>query len=60
MSQVVESVLALTQEQVKRLEAAILELPGKFGFPLIQLINGFTEENKPVPPSIIEAEEVKS
>lgn len=37
--------LTLTQEQIKRLEAAILETPGKYAIPLIQLINGFAQEN---------------
>lgn len=39
--------VTLTQEQIKQLEAAILELPGKYSIPLIQLISGFIQQNKP-------------
>lgn len=42
--------VTLTEDQIKKLEAAILELPGKFSIPLLQLINGFIQENsKPAP-----------
>lgn len=35
----------LTSEQVSKLEAHILEMPGKFSIPLLQLISGFIQEN---------------
>lgn len=39
--------ITLTDDQIKKLEAAILELPGKHAIPLLQLINGFIQENAP-------------
>lgn len=36
----------LTLEQVKKLEDSILEIPAKFAIPLLQLINGFIQENQ--------------
>lgn len=39
--------ITLSEDQVKRLEAALLELPGKHTIPLLQLINGFIAENEP-------------
>lgn len=38
-----------TEDQIKKLEAAILEVPAKFAIPLLQLINGFIQENTPKP-----------
>lgn len=49
--------VTLTQEQISKIEAAILEIPGKYSIPLIQLISGFIQENAK-PPEIQEAEEV--
>lgn len=39
--------ITLTEDQIKKLEANILELPGKYSIPLLQLINGFIQENTP-------------
>jgi len=39
------AVLTLTQEQVQKLEGALLEMPAKFALPIINLINSFTQEN---------------
>lgn len=34
-----------TADQIKKLEEALLEIPAKFCIPLLQLINGFIQEN---------------
>lgn len=40
----------LTQEQLKKLEDTLLELPAKYAIPLLQLINSFiAENNTPAP-----------
>lgn len=52
--------VTLTQEQIKQLETAILEIPTKYGIPLIQLISGFIQQNSkpPKPSDVLDAEEV--
>lgn len=44
----------LTQEQLSKLEAALLELQAKHAIPILQMINGFIQENNT--PKIEEAE----
>lgn len=39
--------ITLNDDQVKRLEASILEVPAKYAIPLLQLINSFVAENTP-------------
>jgi len=41
--------LTLDAEQIKKLEAALLEMPGKFGLPIIQLLQLFAQENSRAP-----------
>lgn len=49
--------LTLNADQIKRLETSILELPGKYSIPLLQLINGFAQENVPPRPDPVTKEE---
>jgi hypothetical protein len=42
-----------TTEQIQTLNAALLEIPGKFGFPIIQLMNRMLAEQ--TKPAIVEA-----
>lgn len=37
--------VTLTQEQISKIEAAILEIPAKYAIPIIQLISGFIQSN---------------
>ena len=39
--------ITLNDDQVKKLEASILEIPAKYAIPLLQQINGFVAENEP-------------
>lgn len=41
--------LTLNADQIKKLEAALLEMPGKFGLPIIQLLQLFAQENLKAP-----------
>lgn len=50
--------LALSADQISKLESALLELPGKFGLPIIQLLQLFVQENSKAP-VVEEAEVVK-
>ena len=43
--------LNLTDEQVKKLEEFIQELPTKYGLPLLNLLRSFSAENAPKPVS---------
>lgn len=48
----------LTQEQLSKLEAALLEIPGKYSIPILQMVNGFIQENnKPQEAEMLEAVE---
>lgn len=42
-----------TTEQINALNNALLEIPGKFGFPIIQLMNRMLAEQ--TKPAIVEA-----
>lgn len=46
----------LTQEQLSKLEAALLEIPGKYSIPILQMVNGFIQENNISKDKIEEAE----
>lgn len=46
--------IKLTQEQLSKLEAALLELQAKYAIPILQMINGFIQENNT--PKVEEAE----
>jgi len=41
--------MTLSADQVSKLETALLEIPGKFGLPLIQLLQLFVQENSKAP-----------
>lgn len=38
--------LTLDDAQIQKLEAAILEVPGKYSIPLIQMLTSFLQENQ--------------
>jgi hypothetical protein len=37
--------LTLNAGQIKQLEIALLEIPGKFSIPILQLLTSFAQEN---------------